>query len=109
MIGDDLPLALPAIVFQELLSGVRTTEQFDALEESLAGFPLVLATREHHRMAAKVFNDCRRQGITVGAIDALIAAQAIALASRLFTLDEDFSRIASACDLTIVGLERDNE
>ncbi len=99
-VRDDVSLAIPGIVLQELLSGIRFTEQEAMLLNALSGFPLLLASREDHLLAAHLFNDCRRSGKAIATIDALIAAQAIARKAVLFTTDTDFLRIAS-----IIGLE----
>jgi predicted nucleic acid-binding protein len=48
LIEADAEIALPGIVLQELLSGIREKAQFARLEEILAGFPLILATQPTH-------------------------------------------------------------
>ena len=104
LIADDAPLAVPGIVFQELLSGVRSLQQFRKLRNAMAGFPVLLADDAHHVRAAQISNACRRRGVACSTIDALIAAQTIKSGGRLFTLDADFQRIAVHCDLTLVVL-----
>ena len=54
MIEDDQPLAVPGIVLQELLSGVKEPSEASRLEDLMKGFPLLLATREHHVEGAKI-------------------------------------------------------
>ena len=76
-IADDAPLAIPGIVFQELLSGVRSQEQFRELQRAMDGFPILLATKIHHVQAARIINACCKEGIACSTVDALIAALTI--------------------------------
>jgi predicted nucleic acid-binding protein len=103
-IAADAPLTIPGVVLQELLSGVRSQEQFHDLERLLAGFRIFLAAETHHVHAAQISNACRHKGIACSTIDALIAAMTIDCGGRLFTSDADFRRIASHCGLKLLGL-----
>ena len=94
-------LGIPGIVFQEVLSGVRTETQFAELRGGLETFRVVLAEKEDHLRAAALFNTCRRRGITATPADCLIAAQAISSGATLWTLDHDFERIARASGLKL--------
>ncbi len=107
LIADDVPLAVPGIVLQELLSGVRSREQFRKLQKAMTGFPLLLASEAHHVRAAEINNACRHRGVACSAIDALIAALTIKSGGRLFTTDGDFQRIATHCNLKLVALPRE--
>lgn len=93
MVGPD-ELAVPGIVVQEMLTGVRHARQLDALDDMLAGFRVLLADRTTHVEAARLSNACRAQGIAASTVDALIAAQTVQVGGALFTLDADFARIA---------------
>jgi predicted nucleic acid-binding protein len=101
LVAEDQPTIVAGIVLQEILSGVRTPEQFDRLLGTMEGFRVVTAGIEDHLKAAQVANACRHSGIASSAVDCLIAAQAINLGARLFTLDQDFERIASCCELKL--------
>jgi predicted nucleic acid-binding protein len=87
------PVVVPGICLQEVLSGVRTSEQFARLTSLLAPFPVLLASRAHHVTAAGIANTCRAAGVAVFAADALVAALAIGHSARLLTTDDDFGRI----------------
>lgn len=104
LIADDAELAVPGIVFQELLSGVRDARQQGRLEDALAGFPLLLATRPIHRRAAQLITACRRRGIAAATLDALIAATAIELDGHLLTTDEDFVALTACSALVLVDM-----
>ncbi|MBK7585219.1 MAG: PIN domain-containing protein [Myxococcales bacterium] len=100
-------LAVPGIVVQEVLSGVRAPAQFDRLAGLLAPLPVLLADRSHHVRAAQVANACRRRGVTVSVVDALIAAQTIEHRGRLFTADRDFEHIAQHSELRLFRIRED--
>lgn len=102
MVREDVPLAVPGIVLQEVLSGVRTEAQFLRLRNLLEAFPIVVAERRDHVAAAHIANACRRKGIATSAVDCLISALATERDARLLTLDEDFARIARHSDLKLL-------
>ena len=106
LVTADAPLAVPGIVLQELLGGVRDERQFARLEGLIEGFEVVLAERRDHLAAARIANACRRAGIATSTIDCLIAALAIERSGTLFTLDSDFTRMAPHCGLRLWRPER---
>jgi predicted nucleic acid-binding protein len=108
LIAEDAPLAVPGIILQELLSGVRSSEQFRKLQGAMAGFPILLANESHHLRAAQISNACRRQGVACSTIDALIATLTIAVDGQLLTTDADFARIAPHCGMKLCGLPRES-
>jgi predicted nucleic acid-binding protein len=104
LIAENVPVAVPGIVLQELLSGVRSREQFRRLRASMAGFPILLANESHHIRAARISNACRRRGVACSTTDALIAAISVESGGTLFTTDVDFQRIAPQCGLKLAKL-----
>jgi predicted nucleic acid-binding protein len=54
-----------------------------------------------YREAAAIFRAARAQGVAVTTIDALIAAIVLEHGATLFTLDKDFSRLASITGLPL--------
>lgn len=101
MILEDDPLAVPGIVLQEVLSGVRSEEQFARLKRLLEAFPIITAEPDHHVLAARIANTCRRKGVATSTVDCLIAALATSIDAVLFTLDEDFARMAPVCGMKL--------
>lgn len=88
-------LLIPAIVMQEVLAGARNQENYERLsQELLEKVTIRAASIEEHRLAARIVYECRAAGVTTGAVDALIAAQAIAEGIPLATADSDYHRIA---------------
>lgn len=104
LVAEDAPLGVPGIVLQELLSGVRTPQAFDRLMGIMEGFPLVIARREDHLTAARIANSCARKGVPTSTVDCLIAALAVSRQAALFTLDDDFARMAAPIGLTLLGM-----
>ncbi len=104
LIESNEPVAIPGIVLQELLSGLREEAQLQRLHRALAGFPCQLASRDHHVAAARLWNRCRAAGVTAAAIDCLIAALCIETGASLLTTDRDFERIADVSPLTLILL-----
>jgi predicted nucleic acid-binding protein len=92
----------PAVVLQELLSGVAEQKQGErvlaAIRES---FPVVLATEGDHLKAADLGNLAARKGVALSTPDALIAAQAFNRRALLFTTDGDFPRLAALAGLKL--------
>jgi predicted nucleic acid-binding protein len=99
MIADNEPLAIPGIVFQAFLSGLKEEAQFQKLQKLANSFPIILATQQDHLEAAKIANVCRRHGVATSATDCLIAAMAIVQKAQLFTLDQDFVYMARYCPI----------
>ena len=61
------------LVLQELLQGFHGPNARDAIVERFSALPLLVPDRADHVEAAELWNVCRRHGITVGTIDALLA------------------------------------
>jgi predicted nucleic acid-binding protein len=96
-------VAVPGLVVQELLSGVREEAQFQRMKTVLLrGYPVITASIGDHLLAADVANRCRRRGITASSGDALIAALAINRRATLFSADDDFKDIAVATSLKLL-------
>jgi predicted nucleic acid-binding protein len=103
LMGSDLPLGLPGIVLQEVLSGMRSQKQFTELHgRLLAAFTVVPASAEDHVEAARLKNLCLGKGLNVSGIDCLIAATAIAAGHELFAVDGDFREISKHSPLRLL-------
>jgi len=100
MIADSEPFALAGVVVAEVLQGLtrdavqigRYLEQWDMLEPR--GFTT-------YREAAAIYRAARARGISLTTIDTLIAAIAVEHSATVFTLDQDFSRIARITRLAL--------
>jgi predicted nucleic acid-binding protein len=94
MIQENITLGIPGIVWQELLSGVRSEGHFKQLQAHLAAFPILVAGQQHHAAAARIAQTCAAKRIECSPVEALIAAHAVEGKARLFTLNQAFSPIA---------------
>lgn len=94
MICENIALAIPGIVWQELLSAVRSERQFSQLRAHLAAFPILLAGQKHHAEAARIVQCCSAKRIECSSVAALIAAHAVESKAPLFTLNRAFVPIA---------------
>ena len=101
LVTDELPLGVPAVVVQEILSGIRSEKQFDDLQSNLDGLQVLVAEMQQHLLAARIMNQCLAAGITPSSIDVLIAAQTISTGGSLLTYDRDFEKIAPHCGLQL--------
>jgi hypothetical protein len=79
---------------QEILSGVRRPEVFQALRRELSDFPNLGIDAADYDRAAEFFNVCRAQGVTGGPIDMLISAVAYRHEVPVFAVDTDYVRYA---------------
>ncbi len=75
---------------QEVLSGIRYTEQFVRLRDYLRAFPDIALTNEDYELAAELFNTCRSNGVQGSNTDFLICAVAHHRSYNILTTDKDF-------------------
>ena len=95
LMTSDVPLGLPGIVLQEVLSGIRSQREFsDLAAKLLAAFAVVPEGVPEHVEAARVKNACLGKGLNLSGVDCLIAACAITGNHQLFAVDDDFEAIA---------------
>jgi predicted nucleic acid-binding protein len=87
----DYRVQLIGPIRQELLSGIKSAEQFDELKQYLSSFPDYKIQTEDFVLAAKFFNQCRKKGIQGSNTDFLICAIAVNNNWQIYTSDQDFS------------------
>ena len=100
LIADGLIVMLGCIR-QEILSGVRSREQFRILRDHLRAFRDETLQRDDYERAAEFFNDCRREGIQGSNTDFLICAAAANRGHAIFTTDDDFQRFRKVINITL--------
>ncbi|MDJ0976050.1 MAG: PIN domain-containing protein [Planctomycetota bacterium] len=91
------------LVLQELLQGLRGPKAAQMIVERFATLPLVTPGRDDHIEAAGLRNDCRRRGMQITTIDALLAQLCIRHELVMLTTDADFARIAKVRPLEVWG------
>lgn len=89
------------LVLQELLQGFNKPKAYDQIVEYFGALPFITPEREDYIEAANLGNGCRKKGIQVGTIDALLAQLCISRNIELLTTYKDFSQIAKVCPLQI--------
>ena len=75
---------------QEILSGIKSTSQFDQVSEIMRAFPDSPLQSDDYELAARFFNRCRGKGIQGSNTDFLICSLAARLKMPIFTVDNDF-------------------
>ena len=88
------------LVLQELLQGFRGPTARDAIIRRFASLPFLVPERADYIEAAEVRNECRRKGVQVGSIDALLAELCLSNKLTILTTDLDFHRIAHVFPLS---------
>jgi predicted nucleic acid-binding protein len=94
------------LVRQELLSGIKATEQYEKLRIPLRSFPDEVVDTSDYEEAAKAGNRCRANGVVVSIVDILLCAVANKRLWTIFTTDPDFSNYAKVLPLRIHALRR---
>jgi predicted nucleic acid-binding protein len=89
------------LVRQELLSGIKATEQYEKLRLHLRSFPDEVVDTSDYEEAAKAGNRCRAKGVVVSIVDILLCAVASKRLWTIFTTDPDFSNYAKVLPLRI--------
>ena len=82
------------LVLQELLQGFAGPKARAQILERFSAVPLLAPDRDDHIEAATLRNTCRRGGILVGTIDALIAQLCVRHGLTILSTDRDFENIA---------------
>ena len=89
------------LVLQELLQGFTGPRVHRDIVARFAALALVIPDRDDHIDAADLRNRCRRAGVQVGTIDALLAQLCIRHELQLLTTDHDFTLAARHCPLQV--------
>ena len=88
-------------VLQELLQGFAGPTAQRQIIERFAALPLIQPDRDDHIAAAVLRNTCRRAGVQIGTIDALLAQLSIRHDLMLLTTDQDFVHAVRHCPLRL--------
>jgi predicted nucleic acid-binding protein len=83
-------VVLLGVIRQEVLSGIRYSEQFIRLRDYLRAFPDLELTTEDYELAAEFFNTRRSNGVQGSNTDFLLCAVAPNRGYSIFTTDKDF-------------------
>ena len=89
------------LILQELLQGFSGPRAREDIIERFSALPDLVPDRKDHIDAAALRNQCRRAGVQIGTIDALIAQLCISHKLVLLTTDQDFAHVAAHCPLRL--------
>jgi predicted nucleic acid-binding protein len=87
-------LLTTGLVLQELLQSFSGPKNRSQIVERFSALPLVVPDRADHIEAAELRNHCRRKGVQIGTIDALLAQLCIRHDLTMLTADQDFTHVA---------------
>ena len=91
-----------ALIVQELLQGFRGPKHRERLIEYFSALPLIVPELQDYVEAATLQTTCRRKGIQITTIDALLAQLAIGHDLDFLTTDRDFTLMARQVPLRIL-------
>ena len=94
-------LVTTGLVLQELLQGFSRPRSRTQILDRFVALPLLVPDRRDHVEAAELRNKCRRGGVQIGTIDALLAQLCLRYDLTMLTTDRDFRDIAGHCALKL--------
>lgn len=94
-------LLTTGLVLQGLLPGFSRPRDRARILDRFAVLPLPVPDRRDHAEAAELRDTCRRGGIQIGTIAALLAQLCLRYHLAMLTADKDFRRIARSCRLRV--------
>ncbi len=86
---------------QEILSGIKSTKQFEELKFYLSSFPDLELETNDFEQAAEFFNSCRNKGIQGSNTDFLICSVALNNDLEIFAKDKDFENYKRHIPITL--------
>jgi predicted nucleic acid-binding protein len=89
------------LVLQELLQGFSGPKARDQIIDRFSAVPLLGPDRSDHIEAAELRNRCRRNGVQIATIDALLAQLCIRHELTMLTTDNDFRHIVDHSTLRL--------
>jgi hypothetical protein len=92
------------LVLQELLQGFSGPRARSSIIEHFRALPMIAPDRRDHVEAAELRNACRRRGLQLGTIDALLAQLCVRHGLVMLTTDRDFHQAASLVGLRVWSL-----
>lgn len=105
-LGAGQAIVTTGLILQELLQGFGGPRARREIIERFSALPLLAPDRQDYIDAAELRNLCRRSGVQLGTIDALLAQLCIRHSLTLLTTDNDFVCAAKHCDLDIWSAKR---
>jgi predicted nucleic acid-binding protein len=89
------------LVLQEILQGFSGPKARAEILDRFSAVPLLVPDRDDHIQAADLRDRCRRAGIQIGTIDALLAQLCVRHNLVMLSTDNDFKNVAHQCPLKL--------
>ena len=105
-LGGEEMVVTTGIVLQELLQGFAGPRAGREIVEHFSALPMIVPDRDDHVEAAALRNLCRRKGVQLATIDALLAQLCVRHGMTMLTTDRDFTSAAAHCPLMLWQHER---
>jgi predicted nucleic acid-binding protein len=104
LIEDGQDICICGFILTEVLQGIREEKQYLATKTQFENLIYLDSDRSTFELAASIFRDLRRQGITIrNSIDCLIAATAIQNSVALLECDRDYTFIAQHYPVDLIA------
>jgi predicted nucleic acid-binding protein len=100
LLGEEV-VVTTGLILQELLQGFAGPTARAQIIESFEALAFIQPDRQDHIAAAELRNTCRRAGVQLGTIDALLAQLCVRHKLSLLTTDNDFVHAAKHCKLAV--------
>lgn len=100
LLGADV-VVTTGLILQELLQGFSGPKASAQIIARFAALPLLQPDRKDHIAAAGLRNTCRRAGVQIGTVDAVLAQLCIRHDVVLLSTDNDFVLAAKHCPLRV--------
>ena len=97
----DEPILSTGIVLQELLQGYTGARAAREIVQRFQALPTISPTLDDHIGAARLRTECRRHGIQIGTIDALLAQLCVARECVMLSTDQEFALVAERSPLRL--------
>ena len=97
----DETIVTTGLILQALLQGFAGPRARKDIIDRFTALPLLTPDRQDHIDAAELRNRCRRAGVQISTIDALLAQLCIRHGLTLLTTDHDFVLAAAHCPLRV--------
>lgn len=101
LIKEENQVCFCGIVLQEVLQGIKDKKNYNLAKNILLKFPFLGTNKKTYLLAAEIYRDLRKRGVTVPSIDTTIAAIALENNLPIFTTDKHFSLIAKHTKLIL--------
>lgn len=97
----DVDVFTTGIVLQELLQGVLGPRHREEIIRRFRHLPTLVPDIDDHIHAAEIQATCRRGGVQIKTVDALLASLCIRRELPMVTADRDFTRLARFAPLQL--------